>query len=202
MLRWNPVWPPKISCVCVELSLTAGCWIKFARIWQQWFDSVITTVCFITVLISRYNDWLFPLLNTAFFLLVSNPWLIYNSRIPAGYGCLRKMVHSRSLFSRVIPVYQGKYNCLVQFSYNSNYMYRDSPPLHLSCFYSVNIIIIKHVLYDRNSNVGNREGKLAVMSLLCNSPLTCHFCMNFNVVSFRNATTTLLENALFPDCYD
>jgi hypothetical protein len=29
--------------------------------WSEWYATIVTTVCFISLLINRYNDWLLPL---------------------------------------------------------------------------------------------------------------------------------------------
>ena len=54
----------------MELTLTAGFWIKFCFSWHKCYASIITTICFITLLIDRYNVWLLPLLRQI--LLIPN----------------------------------------------------------------------------------------------------------------------------------
>jgi hypothetical protein len=43
----------------MELTLTAGCWIKFVSSWQKWYATIIATICFIAFRINRHNNRLF-----------------------------------------------------------------------------------------------------------------------------------------------
>ena len=54
----------------MELTLTAECWWNFVRGWQKWYAPIITTNCFIPLLIDRDNNRLLPLLRQ--FLLITN----------------------------------------------------------------------------------------------------------------------------------
>ena len=50
--------------------MATGYWAKLVCSWQKWQASIITTVCFITLLIQRYNEQFLPLLRQ--FLLIPN----------------------------------------------------------------------------------------------------------------------------------
>ena len=65
LLRRNPHDDPQYFPLHMELTLT-----NFVRSWQKWYASIITTICFIALLIERYNDKLLQLVRQ--FLLSPN----------------------------------------------------------------------------------------------------------------------------------
>ena len=54
----------------MELTLRAECWIKFIKCLVKRYAPIITKICFIPFLMSRYNDRLLPLFRQ--FLLLPN----------------------------------------------------------------------------------------------------------------------------------
>ena len=75
----------------MELTLTAGCWIKFVRSWQKLYASIITTICFTAPLLDRFNDRLLPLLRQ-FFLIPNILNKFLDLRANCATPCINQLV--------------------------------------------------------------------------------------------------------------
>ena len=60
----------------MELTKIAGCWIKFCTYFQV-TAPIITTICFIALLVDMYNDRFLPLLRQFFLIPNRNNNLMY-----------------------------------------------------------------------------------------------------------------------------